>query len=59
VLSADGLATKDEFVKAFRRRYDKVRREQGDKDERVAKMERICKVLATYVPDFERSPEWK
>ena len=26
----------------------------GRKDERVAKMERICKVLATYVPDFER-----
>ena len=54
-----GLVTKDEYVKAFRRLYDKARRSNADRDEREEKMERICKVLATYVPDFESSPEWK
>ena len=54
-----GLVTKDEYVKAFRRRYDQARRSNGDCDEREEAMERLCKVLATYVPDFERSPEWK
>lgn len=54
-----GRVTKDEFVKAFRKRYDRARRGKGDQDERDAEMAHICSVLATYVPDYERSPEWK
>lgn len=54
-----GRVTKDEFVKAFRKRYDRARRNKGDLDEREEEMESICRKLAEYVPDFERSPEWK
>lgn len=54
-----GRVTKDEFVKAFRKRYDRARRNKGDRDEREEEMESICRKLAEYVPDFERSPEWK
>lgn len=54
-----GRVTKDEFVKAFRKRYDRARRNKGDQDEREEEMESICRKLAEYVPDFERSPEWK
>lgn len=54
-----GLVTKDEYVKAFRRLYDEARRSTADRDEREATMARLCSVLATYVPDFEKSSEWK
>ncbi|MGN0845784.1 MAG: hypothetical protein ACI4RA_00175 [Kiritimatiellia bacterium] len=54
-----GRVGKDEFVKAFRKIYDEARRDKGERDERDAKVEHICKLLATYVPDFEHSPEWK
>lgn len=54
-----GRISKDEYVKTFRKIYDEARRDKGDRDERDAKVEHICKVLATYVPDFENSPEWK
>ena len=50
---------KNEYVRAFRKIYDVARRDKGDRDERDEKVEHICKVLATYVPDFETSPEWK
>ncbi len=43
----------------FRKLYDQAMRDKGDRDERREKMSHICKVLATYVPDYERSPEWK
>ena len=43
----------------FRKIYDAARRDKGDRDERDEKVAHICRVLATYVPDFERSPEWK
>jgi hypothetical protein len=54
-----GRMSRDEYVKAFRKLYDKAMRDKGDRDERRGNMARICKVLATYVPDYERSPEWK
>jgi hypothetical protein len=54
-----GITTKDEYVKAFKRLYDEARRSTADRDEREAAMERLCRVLATYVPDFEKSSEWK
>lgn len=54
-----GRVSKEEFVKAFRKRYDRARRNKGDRDEREEEMESICRKLAEYVPDFERSPEWK
>lgn len=54
-----GRVEKDDYVKAFRKIYDAARRDKGDRDERDEKVAHICRVLATYVPDFERSPEWK
>ncbi len=54
-----GRIEKNEYVRAFRKIYDVARRDKGDRDERDAKVERICRTLATYVPDFETSPEWK
>ncbi len=54
-----GRVEKDEYVKAFRKIYDEARRDKGDRDARDAKIARLCKVLAAYVPDFENSPEWK
>ena len=54
-----GCVEKDDYVKAFRKIYDAARRDKGDRDERDEKVAHICRVLATYVPDFERSPEWK
>jgi hypothetical protein len=54
-----GRMSRDEYVKAFRKLYDKAMRDKGDRDERRGNMARICKVLATYVPDYERSPEWR
>ncbi len=54
-----GRVKKDEYVKAFRKIYEEARRDKGDHDERDAKVAHICKVLATYVPEFETSPEWK
>ena len=54
-----GRVEKGEYVKAFRKIYDEARRDKGDRDERDAKVEHICKVLATYVPDFEKTTEWK
>lgn len=54
-----GRVEKSEYVKAFRKIYDEARRDKGDRDERDAKVEHICKVLATYVPDFENVTEWK
>ncbi len=54
-----GRVSQDEYVKAFQKIYDEARRDKGDRDERDAKIVHICKVLATYVPDFETSPEWK
>lgn len=54
-----GRVSKDDFVKAFRKLYDEARRDKGDQDERIEKLEHICSVLATYVPDFENNPEWK
>lgn len=54
-----GRVTRDEYVKTFRKLYDEARREKGDRDERDAKVEHVCKILATYVPDFESSAEWK
>lgn len=54
-----GRVQKGEYVKAFRKIYDEARRDKGDRDERDAKVEHICKVLATYVPDFENVTEWK
>lgn len=54
-----GRINKDEYVKTFRKICDEVRRDKGDRDERDAKVEHFCKILATYVPDFEDSTEWK
>ncbi len=54
-----GRIEKDEYVRAFRKIYDAARRDKGDSDERDEKVAHICRVLATYVPDFETSPEWK
>lgn len=54
-----GRVEKGEYVKAFRKLYDSAMRDKGDRDDRRAKMQHICEVLATYVPDFEKSPEWK
>ena len=54
-----GRMARDEYVKVFRKLYDKAMRDKGERDERREKMAHICKVLATYVPDYERSPEWK
>ena len=54
-----GRVEKGEYVKAFRKIYDEARRDKGDRDERNAKVEHICKVLATYVPDYEKTTEWK
>lgn len=54
-----GQVDRDEYVKAFRKLYDQAMRDKGDRDERRAKVAHICEVLSTYVPDFERSPEWK
>ncbi len=54
-----GRMARDEYVKVFRKLYDQAMRDKGDRDERREKMSHICKVLATYVPDYERSPEWK
>lgn len=54
-----GRVPKDIYVKAFRKLYDQARRDKGDRDERDERVEHICSVLATYVPDFERNPEWK
>ncbi len=54
-----GRIEKNEYVRAFRKIYDAARRDKGDRDERDEKVARICRTLATYVPDFETSPEWK
>ena len=54
-----GRIGRDEYVKVFRKLYDQAMRDKGERDERRGKMAHICKVLATYVPDYERSPEWK
>lgn len=54
-----GRVAKGEYVRTFRKIYDEARRDKGDRDERNAKVEHICKVLATYVPDFEKATEWK
>lgn len=54
-----GRVSKNDFVKTFRKLYDQARRDKGDRDERDEKVEHICSVLATYVPDFEHNPEWK
>ncbi len=54
-----GKVDREVYVKAFRKLYDLAMRDKGDHDERRAKMAHICKVLATYVPDFEKLPEWK
>lgn len=54
-----GRVTREEYVKTFRKLYDLAMRDKGDRDERRAKMAHLCQVLATYVPDFEKSPEWK
>ncbi len=54
-----GRVGQDEYVKAFRKIYEEARRDKGDRDERDAKVAHICKVLSTYVPDFESSAEWK
>ncbi len=54
-----GRVEKDDYVKAFRKIYDAARRDKGDRDDRDEKVARICRTLATYVPDYERSPEWK
>ncbi|MDO4991303.1 MAG: hypothetical protein Q4E45_12460 [Eubacteriales bacterium] len=54
-----GRIQKGEYVRTFRKIYDEARRDKGDRDERDAKVEHICKVLATYVPDYENVTEWK
>ncbi|MGN0851793.1 MAG: hypothetical protein ACI4Q3_00260 [Kiritimatiellia bacterium] len=54
-----GRVSRDEFVKAFRKLYDQARRDKGERDERDEKVAHICSLLATYVPDYERNPEWK
>ena len=54
-----GQVNRDEYVKAFRKLYDQAMRDKGDHDERREKMAHLCQVLSTYVPDYERSPEWK
>ena len=54
-----GRVRKDEYVRAFRKLYDEARREKGDRDERDQKVAHVCGVLATYVPDYETSPDWK
>lgn len=54
-----GRVTKDEYVRAFRKLYDEARRDKGDRDERDQRVEHICRVLATYVPDYESLQSWK
>ena len=54
-----GRIDRDEYVKVFRKLYEQARRDKDDRDERRAKMAHLCEVLSIYVPEFEKSPEWK
>jgi len=54
-----GRVEREVYVKTFRKLYEQAMRDRGDRDERREKMNHICKVLSTYVPDFEKLPEWR